>query len=117
MGFLGPIPALFEEEYRDKGFIPNRDKIGYPGVEDSLQDILAGRNGLRVVQIDVAGQELRNLEPPRPTGPDKMCTSPLIRACKPRLKPPWCRNQLLEYIFWNSSHFQRCGDRDKSENW
>lgn len=64
IGFLGPIPASQEKELRAKGFIPNRDKVGYSGVEDSLQDILAGRNGSRVVQIDVAGQELRNLEPP-----------------------------------------------------
>ncbi|MBI3169018.1 MAG: hypothetical protein HYZ22_11095 [Chloroflexi bacterium] len=64
IGFLGPIPAALEDELRAKGFIPNRDKIGYAGVETSLQDILAGRNGLRVVQIDVAGQEIRNLEPP-----------------------------------------------------
>lgn len=64
IGFLGPIPASQEEELRAKGFVPNRDKVGYSGVEDSLQDILAGRNGSRVVQIDVAGQELRNLEPP-----------------------------------------------------
>lgn len=64
IGFLGPIPASLEEELRAKGFVPNRDKIGYSGVETSLQDILAGRNGLRVVQVDVAGQEIRNLEPP-----------------------------------------------------
>lgn len=64
IGFLGPIPASQEQELRAQGFIPNRDKIGYSGVEASLQDILAGRNGLRVVQVDVAGQELRNLEPP-----------------------------------------------------
>ncbi len=64
VGFLGPIPAAFEQYYKDKGFVPNRDKVGYAGVESSLQDILAGRNGLRVVQIDVAGQEIRNLEPP-----------------------------------------------------
>ncbi len=69
VGFLGPISAAVEDEYRAKGFIPNRDKIGYSGVEASLQDVLAGRNGLRVVQIDVAGQELRNLEPPIPTVP------------------------------------------------
>jgi len=64
IGFLGPIPASQEVELRARGFIPNRDKIGYAGVETSLQDILAGRNGLRVVQVDVAGQEIRNLEPP-----------------------------------------------------
>ena len=64
VGFLGPIPAAREEEYRERGFIPNRDKIGYSGVETSLDDILLGKNGERVVQIDVAGQVLRNLEPP-----------------------------------------------------
>ncbi len=69
IGFLGPIPASQEVELRAQGFIPNRDKIGYSGVEASLQDILAGRNGLRVVQVDVAGQELRNLEPPIPAIP------------------------------------------------
>ena len=64
VGFLGPIPASQETDYRDRGFIPNRDKIGYSGVETSLDEVLIGRNGSRVVQIDVAGQVLRNLEPP-----------------------------------------------------
>ncbi len=64
IGFLGPIPATLEEEYREMGFVPNRDKVGYAGVEASLDDILAGRNGRRVVEVDVAGKELRDLEPP-----------------------------------------------------
>ena len=64
IGFLGPIPAALEEEYRDLGFVPNRDKVGYAGVEASLNDVLGGRNGLRVVEVDVAGQQLRDLEPP-----------------------------------------------------
>ena len=64
IGFLGPIPATLEEEYRKLGFIPMRDKIGYAGVEASLDEILTGSPGRRVVQVDVAGKELRNLEPP-----------------------------------------------------
>lgn len=64
IGFLGPISARDEDLYRGRGFVPNRDKIGYSGVETSLDDILLGRNGTRVVQVDVAGQVLRNLEPP-----------------------------------------------------
>jgi len=64
IGYLGPIPAILEQAYRERGFIPNRDKVGYAGIELSLQEILTGRNGARVVQVDVAGQELRNLEPP-----------------------------------------------------
>jgi penicillin-binding protein 2 len=64
VGFLGPIPASLEEVYRDRGFIPNRDKIGYAGVEAALDEILLGTPGRRTVEVDVAGQELRNLEPP-----------------------------------------------------
>lgn len=64
IGFLGPIPAILEEEYRELGFVPNRDKVGYAGVESSLNDLLAGRNGERKVEVDVAGKELRDLEPP-----------------------------------------------------
>ena len=69
VGFLGPIPAALELNYEARGFITNRDKVGYAGVETSLDDVLLGTNGTRVVQIDVAGQELRNLEPPVPSIP------------------------------------------------
>jgi len=64
IGFLGPIPATLQEAYENRGFEVNRDKIGYAGIETSMDDILLGQNGLRVVQRDVAGQVLRNLEPP-----------------------------------------------------
>jgi penicillin-binding protein 2 len=45
IGFLGPVPAALEDYYVDLGFVANRDKVGYAGVEQSLNDILAGRNG------------------------------------------------------------------------
>lgn len=64
IGFLGPIPASQVELYEEQGFVAGRDKIGYAGVEVTLQDILGGTNGKKVVEVDVAGQELRNLEPP-----------------------------------------------------
>jgi penicillin-binding protein 2 len=64
VGFLGPIPASLEEEARAAGFVPNRDKIGYAGVEAALDEVLTGTPGRRTIQVDVAGQELRNLEPP-----------------------------------------------------
>lgn len=64
IGFLGPIPAALEEYYRDLGYVANRDKVGYAGVEASLDDILLGKNGRRVIQVDVAEKDLRNLEPP-----------------------------------------------------
>ena len=64
IGFLGPIPATLEQYYRDKGFLPGRDKVGYAGVESTLQDTLAGKNGERTVGVDVAGKIIRDLKPP-----------------------------------------------------
>ena len=64
IGFLGPIPAVLEDDYRARDFVPGRDKVGYSGVELSLDEILLGKNGKRIIQEDVAGKELRNLEPP-----------------------------------------------------
>lgn len=69
VGFLGPIPAAEEEALKARRYVPNRDKIGYSGVEASLQEILAGQNGERIVQVDVAGKELRNLEAPIAASP------------------------------------------------
>ncbi|HWQ83021.1 MAG TPA: hypothetical protein VN363_00550, partial [Anaerolineales bacterium] len=64
LGFLGPIPAATEEEFIAKGFLPNRDKVGYAGLELEYQDILAGQNGEREVEVDVGGQILRDIKPP-----------------------------------------------------
>jgi penicillin-binding protein 2 len=64
IGFLGPIPANQVENYEQLGFVANRDKVGYAGIEASMQGALAGTNGTRVVERDVAGQILRNVEAP-----------------------------------------------------
>lgn len=64
IGFLGPIPAVLEEYYVNLGFVANRDKVGYAGVEQSLNDTLAGTNGTRTVEVNVAGEIIRNLEEP-----------------------------------------------------
>ena len=98
VGFLGPIPALLEEELRARGIIPNRDKIGYAGVEASLQGILAGSNGRRVVQIDVAGQELRNLEPPVAAVPGYN----VYLTIDTRLQAAAEASLLQEVNFWNT---------------
>jgi penicillin-binding protein 2 len=74
IGFLGPVPAnipelgiYLEDYYREKGFVPGRDRVGYAGIENSMQDLLGGTNGERYVEVDVAGRELRNLtEPVKP---------------------------------------------------
>ena len=98
VGFLGPIPASLEEELRAQGFIPNRDKIGYSGVEASMQGILAGKNGLRVVQVDVAGQELRNLEPPIKPVPGHN----IYLTIDTRLQAAAEASLMQEIDFWNT---------------
>jgi penicillin-binding protein 2 len=69
IGYLGPIWSDVEQKYKDLGFDVNRDKVGYTGVEALFQDVLAGQNGLRVVEGDAAGEILRDLEQPRPASP------------------------------------------------
>lgn len=98
VGFLGPIPASLETELRAQGFVPNRDKIGYAGVEASMQGILTGKNGLRVVQVDVAGQELRNLEPPIDTVPGHN----VYLTLDTRLQAAAEASLVQEINFWNT---------------
>lgn len=64
IGFLGPIPAQSEEALREQGFIPGRDKVGYGGVELYFDELLLGIPGKRVVETDVAGEILRDVEAP-----------------------------------------------------
>jgi len=64
IGFLGPIPANQEEYYESQGLVANRDKVGYAGLELQYQDLLGGVNGTRLVEVDVAGKTIRDLEPP-----------------------------------------------------
>jgi len=69
IGFLGPIPANQEAEFRAKDLVPDRDKVGYAGLELSYQDLLAGKNGIRDVEVDVAGQFLRTMSEQKPVEP------------------------------------------------
>ena len=65
IGYLGPIPPESKQKYEDKGFLANRDKIGYAGVERWFQTDLAGQNGLRQVEVDSAGQIYGDLVEPQ----------------------------------------------------
>ncbi len=64
IGYLGPIPAAQEADLRAEGFVPNRDKVGYGGLELYFDELLRGTPGRRVVEIDSGGQVLRDIEPP-----------------------------------------------------
>ena len=64
IGFLGPIPEVLLDYYTDQGFVSGRDKVGYMGIENSMQEVLAGTNGKRVVEVTVGGEIVRDVEEP-----------------------------------------------------
>jgi penicillin-binding protein 2 len=65
IGYMARIPSQFDapltyDYYVNQiGLLPNRDRIGVQGVEASQQDILAGQNGSKLIEEDVAGKLLR----------------------------------------------------------
>jgi penicillin-binding protein 2 len=69
IGYLGPISELNRDFYEALGFEAGRDKVGYAGIEALYQDILAGHNGEKVVEKDVAGLTLRDVGTVTPATP------------------------------------------------
>ena len=64
IGFMGPISQAEEQYYLDRNLVANRDRVGYAGVERYFQSFLSGKNGRRLVEVDVGGQVLRDIEAP-----------------------------------------------------
>ncbi len=63
IGFLGPISSIEENYYTERGFVSNRDKIGYAGLERFFESILSGKPGKRLVEVDVGGKIIRDAVP------------------------------------------------------
>ncbi|MEJ5222909.1 MAG: penicillin-binding protein 2 [Anaerolineales bacterium] len=106
IGFLGPIPAREEQAYRERGFVPRRDKVGYSGVEAWFNDELLGQNGKRVVERDVAGQILRNLEAPIPPTPGLN----LVLTIDTRLQQAADAALVGEINGWNRFYYGNTGE-------
>ncbi len=66
IGYLGPIPAEEAQALIEQGYNPAFDRIGYAGVEFFLEDELAGRQGSRLQEVDVAGLPLRVVQQEEP---------------------------------------------------
>lgn len=69
IGYLGPIPASEVDYWEGLGFVPDRDKVGYGGIEYQYQNVLAGQNGLKLVEKDVAGSQLHEVGEGNPEVP------------------------------------------------
>lgn len=62
IGYMGRIPAEQELELIAQGYDPAYDRIGYAGLEASLENLLAGERGRVVREVDVAGRPLNEVE-------------------------------------------------------
>ena len=58
IGYMGRIPAEQELELIQQGYDPAYDRIGYSGLEASLENTLAGQRGRNVWEVDVAGRTI-----------------------------------------------------------
>jgi penicillin-binding protein 2 len=65
LGFMGPIPAALADDYREAGYNDPNEKVGLNGLEYSYQEQLRGRPGLRFVERDILGTDVRVVGPVR----------------------------------------------------
>ncbi len=61
IGYMAPIPAEQAEALIEQGYNPAFDRIGVDGIEYFLDNILAGKRGSRLREVDIAGEEIREL--------------------------------------------------------
>lgn len=66
VGYMGRISPERELELLALGYNPAYDRVGYAGLEYSMESILAGRRGRVVNEVDVAGRPLREVERDEP---------------------------------------------------
>ncbi|HZD11001.1 MAG TPA: penicillin-binding transpeptidase domain-containing protein, partial [Candidatus Binatia bacterium] len=57
VGFMGPLP---DESWLDRGY-ERDDRVGWSGLEVSMEEELAGIKGKREIEVDWTGRELRQI--------------------------------------------------------
>jgi penicillin-binding protein 2 len=65
LGYVGPIPEEQAQVYESQGYDPNRNQVGLTGVEYSFEKELSGQDGQKLIEVDVAGREVRTVGEPR----------------------------------------------------
>lgn len=69
LGFLGPIPKLAADNYKDLGYEDPNEPVGLNGLEYTYQDSLRGLPGKRLVEVDILGRESRTVNTVREPEP------------------------------------------------
>ena len=63
IGYMGPIPEEEEKAYAEKGYAPDA-WVGWSDLEYQYEDTLHGQPGVRVLEVDVKGNEQRVVDEP-----------------------------------------------------
>ena len=69
LGYVGPIPAEQVADYEARGYDSNQDQVGLTGVEYSFEDQLFGQDGTKLIEVDIAGREVRTVGQVQPQTP------------------------------------------------
>ncbi|HDN79450.1 MAG: penicillin-binding protein 2 [Chloroflexi bacterium] len=69
IGYVGPIPREKVKYYTAKGYEPSEDKVGLTGLEFTFESYLKGQKGYKLVEVDVAGREVRTISQAKPPVP------------------------------------------------
>lgn len=69
LGYVGPIPEEQAKAYEDQGYDPNRHLVGLTGIEYTFEEELSGQDGQKLVEVDVAGREVRTVGEPKTSAP------------------------------------------------
>jgi penicillin-binding protein 2 len=67
IGYMGPIPQEKEKAYAEKGYAPDA-WVGWSDIEYQYEEELHGQPGVRVIEVDVKGQEKNEVR--KPTDPE-----------------------------------------------
>jgi penicillin-binding protein 2 len=105
LGYMGPIPESLKDTYEALGFVVDRDLIGYAGIEAAYQTLLAGSNGFKQVEEDVAGNPLREVgevTQPTPGYSLRLTIDTRLQAAADSA----LRNQ-MEWVNWSSGEADR----------
>lgn len=69
LGYVGPIPEGQADAYEALGYDPNLHQVGLAGIEYSFEEQLRGHDGQKLVEVDVAGREVRTAGESQPAIP------------------------------------------------
>ena len=69
LGYVGPIPQEQADDYSALDYDVNQDLVGLTGIEYMYEQELRGDSGQKLVEVDVAGREIRAVGEPQPAMP------------------------------------------------